>query len=470
MRFLVRVPANLLAERAYAAHVLLSEFLGLKIDVRPERRTDTLISRHDGSPAALTVADGFFENAEQSWGKSESLPRLPLATWIVPPECRTAELGRKRIEVLYGKRVDTDGYVRLSSDRIDLGLDVFGSAFFMLTRYEEVVVRERDAHGRFPAPCAVSERAGFSRHPIVNEYTEILWQCIRRLWPSARRKERASRVLLTHDVDVPFSRAGAPWPRVLRQVAGDLIQRGVAAAYRRASSLMVSPDTHPERDWCYSFPFICSVSEHYGLRSAFNFFGLDAPAARDCFYRPTDAPIQTLIGNLAERGHELGFHASYEAADSDGRVDVEWRILRDAAAVAGVTQAEWGGRHHFLRWKSGISWAAWENAGFAYDSSVGFAEQPGFRCGTCYEFPVFDLGTRRSLSLRERPLTVMDVSLFSPRYLGMRPKEARAVVLELASECRRYDGDFVLLWHNDTLLTAHARRYYANLIRNIAGV
>ena len=452
-------------ERTYAIRVLMEDFLGLPAAIELEVRDEVSIQVRDRSGVELIVADVFFACAANAWCADASLPAMPLALWAVPDVLRSAALGRSRIEILYGSPIADGQYVRFRPDRVELGLDVFGSAFFMLSRYEEHVVRARDEHGRFSANSSVSERAGFTRHPIVNEYTEILWQCIRRLWPTAERKTRAYRLLLSHDVDVPFGGRNVPPLRVIRRLVGDVVQRrSPSTAVRRFTSWVAADDRHPESDWCYSFPFICDVSERHGLRSTFNFFGLDEPSPIDCSYRSTDAPIGRLLSTLACRGQEIGLHASYAAAETSGAIGAELQYLRDAALQAGVQQPEWGGRHHFLRWTGSATWSEWDDAGLAYDSSLGYAERPGFRCGTCYEFATFDIRARRSLRLRERPLVVMDVSLFSRRYLGLSRAHARREIVSLADEVRRYDGDFVLLWHNDTLMTIADRRFYESIV------
>ena len=50
----------------------------------------------------------------------------------------------------------------------------------------------------------------------------------------------------------------------------------------------------------------------------------------------------------------------------------------------GVDQKKFGGRMHYLRIKWPTTLYFWEKAKFAYDSSMGYADLPGFRCGTCF--------------------------------------------------------------------------------------
>jgi hypothetical protein len=144
----------------------------------------------------------------------------------------------------------------------------------------------------------------------------------------------------------------------------------------------------------------------------------------------------------------LGFHGSYETFRDPDRLRQEFTRLTRIAGEEGVKQSQWGGRQHYLRWEAPITWQAYADAGIAYDSSLGFADHAGFRCGACYEFPAFNLQTRQALPLRERPLIVMERSLLAKSYMGLNPSQAADMVERLSASCRRFGGQFTFLWHN----------------------
>ena len=114
------------------------------------------------------------------------------------------------------------------------------------------------------------------------------------------------------------------------------------------------------------------------------------------------------------------------------------------------------------------TWRHYATAGLAYDATLGFADRPGFRCGTCYDFSVFDLDQRRPLPLYERPPTVMEVTLLSKAYLGLKPEAALERIVRLALICRCFSGRFRLLWHNSELITGRQRRFYADVVSELA--
>jgi hypothetical protein len=143
---------------------------------------------------------------------------------------------------------------------------------------------------------------------------------------------------------------------------------------------------------------------------------------------------------------------------------VELQGLIDTAESLKIRQNDWGGRQHYLRWAAGSTWKDWNDAGLSYDSTLTYAERVGFRCGICFEYPVFDLRGRRQLELLERPLVAMDVSMLSDNYMGLSPEASLEKLGWLASICRGFRGDLTLLWHNDSLVQRWQRRLFTRAL------
>ena len=205
-----------------------------------------------------------------------------------------------------------------------------------------------------------------------------------------------------------------------------------------------------------------SMSEKRSLRSSFNFIPANTAGAIDGSYTLDDPNIRRLLVAIAERGHEIGFHPGYATFDDPEGTRQDFLRLRAVCDELGIDQPEWGGRQHYLRWRNPTTWQNWDDAGLDYDSTLSFASRAGFRCGVCYEYPVFNLITSERLRLRERPLVVMDASLLS--YQRLRPDQAVEQIEKLKERCRRVNGEFTLLWHNDRLLSRRARQAYDRAI------
>ena len=366
------------------------------------------------------------------------------------------------IPVLFGK----PGFQLDSEGNANLDLDVFGSAFFMLSRYEEAVLTDRDIHDRFPAAASIAYKAGFLERPIIDEYGEILWSAIHRVWPGTRRRRRQSRTLVSHDVDKPSLHSFHSLRRMLRISASDLLKRhdlrrAIHGPWIWANSRR---KLHPD-DPYNTFEWIMDISERYGLTSAFYFICGRTHPTLDALYEIEHPAIRALMRQIRERGHELGLHASYNSYQNPDVVAAEAARMKQVCEEEGIEQSSWGGRMHYLRWETPTTLYGWERANMTYDSTLGYADRAGFRCGTCQEYPAFDPVRRVALNLLVRPLIAMESTIMAEKYMGMGDSSAAFnEFVKLKSACRIVGGNFTLLWHNSSFGGPRAKSLYESVI------
>lgn len=462
----ITAPATRRPEREYILSVVLGDFLGIAYRVRYEDRSTVRITNEDSEAhPRLTLPDTFFSSADDSWLEAVSVPSLPLDEWATADGLPEAAVLDRRLPILFGAPLPESGrWFQHSDEGISLGLDVFGSAFFMLTRYEEAARPVLDDRGRFPATASLAYREGFLDRPIVNEYVEVLWACLKRLWPSLQRRKRNARILVSHDVDWPLTPSSSV-ATLLKNSIGDIVRRrSPRTAVRRLQGHIGRRRGDFTADPYNTFDELMALSESHGLRSAFYFITDRTAGPIDGDYELHDPFVAGLMQEIHARGHEIGLHPSYDSSKLPGQISREFERLRTATEGLGISQDAWGGRQHFLRWEAPNTWQAWHDAGLDYDSTVGYADHSGFRAGTCYEYRVFNVRTRQALDLRERPLIAMEGSLVGERYMNLSYPAALDYALELRARCMHFDGDFTLLWHNSHLLTPHDWHTYGQLI------
>lgn len=161
---------------------------------------------------------------------------------------------------------------------------------------------------------------------------------------------------------------------------------------------------------------------------------------------------------IHERGHEIGLHGSYGTYKSAHQHLLDANRLRRVMDEEGIYQDEIGNRQHYLRWSTPEAARNLEQAGISYDVTLGYADHPGFRCGTCLEYPMYELNERKPLRLRQKPLIVMDDTVIDGSYLGLgRTDEALDLMLTLKKRALQFGGDFNLLWRNPNFMTAKDR-------------
>lgn len=462
MPLVVVQPRERRVEREYVLETLLRGYLGVDFVWNDACENTTRLEFNDGSGRkALVLPDVLLATGKENWLKEDSLPRCPLLIWEVARDLPEACCVEPGLPVVYGTPVRGMEWIVQEEHRLELGLDVLGSAFFMLTRYEELVKPDRDEHGRFPARESLAGRAGLLGRPMVDEYAEVLWACMKRLWPGMQRRERGYKLLLTHDVDSPFSYLNLGRSGLLRASAGDLaIRRAPGVGFRRMVTALSPSRVQPVLDPNNSFGWMMGQAERRGVHSAF-FFSAGGDSEYDPVYSLEDHAVRSLIRRIAGRGHEVGFHGSYGSMESAELTAAEVAKLRRVFEDLEVRQEVLGGRQHYLRWRP-VTWRRWSEAGLDYDSSVGYRDMPGFRAGTTQEFQAFDLEAGRVLPIRERPLSAMDVTLFAQTgcWAGLDSDSVVGAVERLSGTARKVGGTFTLLWHNSSLLSRRQRAVY----------
>ena len=71
------------------------------------------------------------------------------------------------------------------------------------------------------------------------------------------------------------------------------------------------------------------------------------------------------------------------------------------------------------------------------------------------------------MKLRERPLIIMEGTMFGKEYMGLSHEESISLLRRLVETCKLFNGHFSLLWHNSSLLSKRELELYSNVIMNI---
>lgn len=447
----INSPSTYIPERKYIISILFGDFLGLNYRVKFGNSDCIMIT--DGR-TELRVADIFFQTQEMEWLTAQSLPREPLRNWDLRECGLYRDLSETRIPIIFGEDKEE------LFDPNYLPIDIFGSTFFMLSRYEEYIEEVEDIHQRFPAYASIAYRNGFLDRPIVNEYLDILWSRLKKLWPGLSRKKRSFRLIPTHDVDIPYEYLGQPFRKILLKSAVNVYHgikfrkalRDISRWYKINYAGGQDPyDTH---NW------LMTIAEKENLKATFNFMS-GGHQSVDYYYPINGKYIKRLIEQIIMRGHEIGFHPSYLTAFNLKLWNAEFHTLQKALNGYPIK----GGRQHFLRFKIPYTWQYWAKNNLEYDSTLGFADYAGFRCGTCYEYPVYNLQLREVMPLRERPLIAMDTTVIDDHYMGLGTSaEAIDYFLKLKRLCQNHCGDYVMLWHNQRFVDPEIKEMYRTLI------
>ena len=316
----------------------------------------------------------------------------------------------------------------------------------------------RDEHGRFPGRQSLSFRAGFLDRPIVEEYADLLRGWLAEVGIGSDRPRRDFTVLLTHDVDT-LRKHGTGVTTPARNAVKALLGRTTFA--HAAESLAVSIGLR--KDPFYRFDEMIRLDA--GLRGAHPeptyFFMVGGDRPKDCAYKVTDRLARRTIRKIVASGAVVGLHASYDAGLHPDRLATEVGVLSE---VCGRPIRR--NRHHFLAWREVEDGWPLVRAGIDWDSSLAYADVPGFRLGVCRPVSLFDPIRLEELGIQEHPLIVMDCQLSWEKYLGLDEEAAFEYCRRLINRTREHDGEFVMLWHNPMLAPEHGG-YHPRLYRRL---
>jgi peptidoglycan/xylan/chitin deacetylase (PgdA/CDA1 family) len=332
---------------------------------------------------------------------------------------------------------------------IETNIDIISDIFFMLTRYEEYVLKDQstDKHSRFMCSSSIAYKFDFLDRPIVNEHVNLLWDFIDSFGLGYNKKvwwgNNSYAVCLSHDVDniVRFN----SFKELLKVNAIEVLRYKKVNKAIHNTLVYIKSKLDYKKDDYWSFEQIIDMETKYNMKSTFNFM-TGGDTCYDNFYKIEDKRVVNLIREMENNNFEVGFHGSFNSYSSEEFMKRE-RFLLDRI----VSDKGYGCRQHYLRFSVPTTWEIQESLGLLYDSTLTFAEYEGYRCGICFPYKPYSLRENRVLNMWEIPLIVMEGTLENKDYRNYNVVEAFESILKHIETVKKHNGVFTLLWHNSTI-------------------
>ncbi|PJA29415.1 MAG: hypothetical protein CO189_02030 [candidate division Zixibacteria bacterium CG_4_9_14_3_um_filter_46_8] len=325
------------------------------------------------------------------------------------------------------------------NNKVIFDFDIIGAIFFLLSRSEEFYAQSMDHHGRFPHKDSILYKGGNIRTPIIDHYLEVLKDAFGDAGIKSDDR-RYPTAILSHDVDQP-----------MRSIKGSIkllfvSENPLASRLKGLRDSVVSRiKGRPNPFW--NFDLYADAENQHGFKSVFYFTNPFKRTELDPKYNLAKENFKKVIRQLIEDGFEVGLHGSYNALSGEDDVKVEKRSFEEKVGF------KIGGyRGHYLRLNVKDGFSRLNNAGFVYDSTMGYSSAIGYRCGTGLPFFTFDTNGNRVLPLIEIPFAVMDGPLFE----NWEYENIRGMIEDMISETISIQGTICVLWH---LRTAYSIDY-----------
>ena len=441
----IKISPKNFQEKSYIISILFEEILRVEYKIETADNQENYLISFDNKK--LIIEDHFFKNF------SDDLSYLSISN--VPQKIsygKNSFTSEKDIPIIFGHEKITNE----SPNSFTCGIDIFSSAFFLLTRWEEHVISDKDKFERFPAKASLLGKENILHRPVVNEYVEMIWNILQHMGYEDGRKTSEYEFVATHDIDQPIRLVNLKMlaKSVMKNL---LVFKNIFGAANDFFIYGLNKIT-PKYDVGYSYDFLMQCSEEMGIKSIFNFQN-SKKTKYDWGYSNTSAFMQNVFNQIKSSGHVIGFHPSFYSYNNP---DI-WKKEYENLCEVTQTQIKMG-RQHFLRFTNPTTWQIWDDNNMEYDFTLGYPQKEGFRCGTCSSYSVYNIITRKKLKLKESPLTLMDVSLMAYQK-GISNEEFIKRTNDLISTVKKYNGKFVFLWHNAIFdRKQYTREFYKKLI------
>lgn len=422
--FVIKTSSRFINEKRYVFDWLFRRRLGLEFKVQ----LDESIPHYEiiFNNKILRVSDHFFSLAKTDYYKSRV---------YLPCPSDYKEICGIKTPCLYG----SFAFSKHDEDNI-YDFDIFASVFFMLSRWEEYRAPEDsiDKFGRSIESNHLSVALQFDSIPVCDIWVEEFKLIISDFFGKMNFKTERFDYLITHDVDLPFlfSSRWNIFKRVLKHIF----------KFQELKKYIVAFIRFPEHglfDPLDKYDFLMQVSESVKKKSIF-YFKIGGTNKYDFSRYYNSSQVVALVKKVLERNHQVGLHPSFNTSDNKELLKSEVKKLGRITGDEVVHS-----RQHFLKFKLPMTFRWLDELGVQIDSSIAYSENGNFRSGTCHEYKVFDFEFGQELNLLERPISVMENNIFTR--FGHSKELVYSEIYKIIKLVRKFNGCFVLLWHNHLL-------------------
>lgn len=421
--FKILAAEGFIEEKKYVFGII-SELLGAQPVIEFEKRNDYKLVLPNGK--SIVFNDSFFGKLKDNdYIKQENIP---------------AEISylsndyAKELPVIFG-----DNSFSENGNEIKTGFDLPASVFFMISRWEEAAIKDKDDHGRFPGGLSLAVKHGFIKRPVVDEYITLLRDLIKKLDTSVSFSGHTPQVIITCDVD-SFEKFSSG--KTLKMFAGHLIKRFDPFLFISDIIKYTGKTFFGAKDPYLTFERILSIAEKLGTKPVF--FILTSPEGpySDGWFTASVAH-SNLFRAYKEKGAEIGLHYGYFSLLNEKNIIVEKAELENRYNI----KAE-RGRAHFLQFDVMSSFDILEKAGIKEDYSLGYSRYAGFRYGTGRAFRPWNFIRKCEFKIIEHPLIVMDTTLYS--HNKMSKVQIKSEFEYFINISKKYKTDLTILIHNSS--------------------
>lgn len=315
--------------------------------------------------------------------------------------------------------------------------DPLASIFYHLTRMEEYISHVPDKHGRFQSKDSFVCIYGWEKMLLVERWIDVFLNDYEtQLNTTIHRVKTPLKFTLTFDIDNTFAFRWKPYSRIIGSYIKDIFKGDMKRLVAKTKTLL-----HLQKDPFDTFSQIYQYAEKgidiqlFWLLGDFGEYDRNISShskKHQQFIQQIDTKIL------------VGLHPSYASNTDDSLLQKE-KMLLDKILNRPTIKS----RQHFLKLSIPTTYQRNIKVNLKEDYTMGFGDQLGFRVGTLRVFDFFDLTTNSQLDFKIHPFAYMDGTL--KEYMNLTVDRSKEAIDSLVQEAKIFGGDFIAIWHNETI-------------------
>ncbi len=344
------------------------------------------------------------------------------------------EQGLSDIDITVNDWDDTKGFFA-SGERSDLPYDIFAASFYLLSRYEEYLPHVKDEYGRFLASESLAKKENFLESPIIDIWAYKLKAVLQERFPDFSFPNRKYTISPIIDVPSAYKYRSKGLLRSIGGVFGDVLRFRFRQFYQRSSVLFgFKKDPHDTFNWL--------INRQKSTDVKFTvFFLIGDFSTYDKSISTNKKQFTSLIKSVSDYC-EIGLKASYFALDDLSMLKKEKQRLE---AITNVSL--FGVRNSHSKLNLPKTYRNAVELEIPREYTMGYANELGFRAGTCTPFLFYDLDYEVQTPLEVHPFHCMDFALL--KYQSQLDKEQH--LERFINNIKKVDGVFTPVFHNYAL-------------------
>ncbi len=319
----------------------------------------------------------------------------------------------------------------------EVSFDIFSATFYLVSRYEEYVIKDKDEFHRFPHEKSFAFKEGFLTIPLVDIWLIELKNILLAHSPKLVCKQKEFKFIPTYDIDIAYS---YKHKGLLRNAGGAIrdISKGDFASLKNRKNVLLNKAEDPFD----SFKILDQLHEQFNL-SPIYFFLLGSGGKLDKNLPVGNKQFQLLIQDISTK-YPIGIHPSFRSNDKVDELPLEINRLQKISSKE-INKS----RQHYIRFTLPETFQNLIEQGIKEEYSMGYGSINGFRASTANPFFWFDLENNKVTDLKVFPFCFMECNSFFEQKQNI--EETKKEIAHYIGEVKNVKGSFISIWHNFSL-------------------